>query len=365
MVKVILNLIIVFFLFVFLINCNVKKENDYINDKYPLQKPQSNTIINIDEVKEIDTINAKMIWNNNDNKKNLFEHILFFQNGPDSTLLLLDLKGKIVQLSQEGKYIKQIGEKGSGPGEYIDPVYMTFANNKIFIADPSNNRIEVLNANGEYLYHIDKMIIGDMRKRFAVGPNDIIIGRTLEPDHDLIVVIDSLGNVIRKFGDYIPYGYNIYQQVNYNNMSIFYDNNTNTIYCVFENIPIIRKYNLSGEFIDEIKFVGNKSLKNYFDGFNEELHKNFEAATKKIPSFSSCLFVKMAYYYNGRLVLNSIYENKSCIYVLNVEKNRPFIERILIPSEKDKNIFFYCSILCYDKLFITSYNNSIYKQKYK
>ena len=72
----------------------------------------------------------------------------------------------------------------------------------------------------------------------------------------------------------------------------------------------------------------------------------------------------MDYYYNGRLALNSIYENESCIYILNVEKNKPFIERILIPSEKDKNKYYY-SILCYDKLFITSYNNSIYKQKYK
>lgn len=56
----------------------------------------------------------------------------------------------------KGKFLKKIGEKGTGPNEYvkIDDICFDQTKNRLFVLDNRRNRIQVYDNRGEALYHI-------------------------------------------------------------------------------------------------------------------------------------------------------------------------------------------------------------------
>ena len=51
----------------------------------------------------------------------------------------------------DGKYVKTIGSKGSGPGQFSEPVGISIAQDgTVFVADMYNSRVEILNPDGSY-----------------------------------------------------------------------------------------------------------------------------------------------------------------------------------------------------------------------
>jgi len=70
----------------------------------------------------------------------------------DNFLYILDDKESTIKVfSKLGKYIRSIGKKGQGPGEFLNPTDFDLNNNKIYVADFGNKRIQVLNLKGKYL----------------------------------------------------------------------------------------------------------------------------------------------------------------------------------------------------------------------
>ncbi len=354
----------------------MKSENDFLNKTGDLQKPKITTIIDIDTVTKIDTISMEMIWYNDFDKKVKFanqpkdieqtiSNIMFIHEGPNSGILVLDKKNKIIKYSKEGKWLNEIGEMGSGPGEFINPQFVCYLNNKIFIADPSNGRIEVLDSEGKYLRQIDRNKIGNMRFQFAVGPNDEIIARTKDMDSDLLMVLDSLGNVVKKFGNYIPYGFNHFQQMHFNNMYVYFDKINENIFCVFENFPIIRRYSLTGDFLEEIRLEGKRELKYFSELFEQSLRSNREYANKKVSAAASNPFMGFASYGKGKIVLTTFFRAKPCIFIIDVSKNIAVIESIAfykcddIKNEPMPHNTFFVNGLLYSY----SSNNALFKQK--
>jgi streptogramin lyase len=50
-----------------------------------------------------------------------------------------------------GKYVRTIGGKGSGPGQFSEPVGISIASDGVvFVADMYNSRVEILNPDGSY-----------------------------------------------------------------------------------------------------------------------------------------------------------------------------------------------------------------------
>jgi DNA-binding beta-propeller fold protein YncE len=63
-----------------------------------------------------------------------------------------DSNNRIVKFTKDGKYIKEWGKKGSGPGEFNVPHRLAMDSaGRLFVADRSNNRIEVFDQDGKYL----------------------------------------------------------------------------------------------------------------------------------------------------------------------------------------------------------------------
>ncbi len=59
---------------------------------------------------------------------------------------------RIVKFTKDGKYIKEWGKKGTGPGEFDAPHRLAMDSaGRLFVADRSNNRIQVFDQDGKFL----------------------------------------------------------------------------------------------------------------------------------------------------------------------------------------------------------------------
>jgi sugar lactone lactonase YvrE len=60
--------------------------------------------------------------------------------------------GRIMKFTRDGKFIKQWGRIGSGPGEFRTPHAMAFdSRGRLFVADRGNHRIQIFDQEGKYL----------------------------------------------------------------------------------------------------------------------------------------------------------------------------------------------------------------------
>jgi DNA-binding beta-propeller fold protein YncE len=60
---------------------------------------------------------------------------------------------RIVKFSRDGKFIKSWGRKGSAPGEFEEPhdIFIGGTQNRLYVADRRNNRIQVFDLDGKFL----------------------------------------------------------------------------------------------------------------------------------------------------------------------------------------------------------------------
>lgn len=83
---------------------------------------------------------------------------------------------RIVKFSKDGKFLKEWGRKGSGPGELDAPHALALdSRGRLFVADRSNGRIQIFDQNGTFI---------DQWKQFG-GPSGIAIA----PDDTMFVTI--------------------------------------------------------------------------------------------------------------------------------------------------------------------------------
>jgi DNA-binding beta-propeller fold protein YncE len=75
---------------------------------------------------------------------------------PDGTIYVAEGHGgassRIAVFDKAGTYLREIGRKGSGPGEFDQPHALAFdSRGRLFVGDRSNNRIQVLDQDGRVL----------------------------------------------------------------------------------------------------------------------------------------------------------------------------------------------------------------------
>jgi sugar lactone lactonase YvrE len=59
---------------------------------------------------------------------------------------------RVVRFSKDGKFIKEWGKKGSGPGEISEPHTIAMdSRGRLFVGDRENNRIQIFDQDGKYL----------------------------------------------------------------------------------------------------------------------------------------------------------------------------------------------------------------------
>lgn len=84
---------------------------------------------------------------------------------------------RIVKFSKDGKFIKQWGEHGSGPGQFEIPHALAIdSKGRLFVADRGNSRIQIFDPDGKFL---------EEWKQFG-RPSGLFIDK-----HDILYVADS------------------------------------------------------------------------------------------------------------------------------------------------------------------------------
>ena len=95
---------------------------------------------------------------------------------------------RVVKFSKDGKFIKQWGKHGSGPGEFEVPHALAFdSRGRLFVGDRANNRIQIFDQDGNFI---------DQWKQFS-RPSGVYIDK-----NDILYVTDSEST------DKPGYGYN-------------------------------------------------------------------------------------------------------------------------------------------------------------
>lgn len=74
--------------------------------------------------------------------------------GPDASIYVVDQgRSRIVKLNPDGKLLTTWGSGGSGDGQMRDPtsVAVDSTNNRVYVADPINSRIQIFDSSGTFL----------------------------------------------------------------------------------------------------------------------------------------------------------------------------------------------------------------------
>jgi DNA-binding beta-propeller fold protein YncE len=74
--------------------------------------------------------------------------------GPDDSIYLVDSgRNRIVKFSPDGQVLTSWGSEGSGEGQFkgVSSVAVDPANNKVYVADPLNSRIQVFDSSGKFV----------------------------------------------------------------------------------------------------------------------------------------------------------------------------------------------------------------------
>ncbi len=77
---------------------------------------------------------------------------IFVADGHRDTATNIAANNRIVKFSKDGKFIKQWGKRGTGPGEFREPHTIAMdSRGRIFVGDRMNNRIQIFDQDGRFL----------------------------------------------------------------------------------------------------------------------------------------------------------------------------------------------------------------------
>ena len=66
------------------------------------------------------------------------------------------MNARIVKFSKDGKFIKEWGKLGTGPGEFNTPHALALdSKGGLFVADRSNNRIQIFTQDGKFIDRVE------------------------------------------------------------------------------------------------------------------------------------------------------------------------------------------------------------------
>lgn len=167
---------------------------------------------------------------------------------------------------ESGKFKRQIGKKGQGPGELSDPFLLTINNKNgtIYCSDRGNGRISIFTFDGKF-----KKII---RAIMPIYDLEYIKGKIYTASYNkanqsLYTVYDTSGVLVNTFGDFFV------DKINEINLSaelykgVILDSFNDSLYSFYRYMPYINVFSKNGEFIRTI----NVDVKAFQNKYNDNI----------------------------------------------------------------------------------------------
>lgn len=171
---------------------------------------------------------------------------------------ILNSDGEVCMLyDNHGHFIKQIGKRGRGPGEYAGIGYVAFINDKIFLQDFYTDDLIEYDSNGLFLrrYKSGFSATGKYRMGSAIMLNDsLIFGNVNSTGRDdyKALIIDKSGIVKKYYKNYISFqfksGANYITYVEkavlnrFKDKVIFKDDFNDTLFQIDDNYQLAPRY---------------------------------------------------------------------------------------------------------------------------
>jgi len=168
----------------------------------------------------------------------------------DSIIVVQDRYGTGVKIfSSDGQYLCDVGNRGRGPGEYVEPTHMEIYKNRIVIWDQFSHKLIYYTLKGEYLY--SREILHHSLK-FHQFQDDRTLFNSVNSDNDskfedyTLFVCDTLSNVVsvgmcRKKNSYRS----IWENHNFfcfDSTTYYHPTYSDTIYTIASNFSIQSRF---------------------------------------------------------------------------------------------------------------------------
>lgn len=223
------------------------------------------------------------------------EEMIYVSDQDASQIHVFDYKGNL---------IRQIGRKGSGPGEFLILGEIAYSDNHLFVNDFGNGRLAEINLESNETEYVFPQ---PQPNKFIVYNHKIYMTHLVRGDQDinqlpLIWKYDLDMNLERKFGDFLT------DQVegmtggaSELNMKVFNDR----LYVLFQYYPLLRIYSLEGKLIDTInlnQYYGDKAEPNYApDTFADPSYLDLESLFGGFDVTDEGIFI---YPYNEQYIID-------------------------------------------------------------
>ena len=123
---------------------------------------------------------------------------------------------RVAKFSSDGKFLLDWGQKGDGPGQFNLPHSVAVdAQGLVYVADRSNSRVQVFDANGKFLRMWKSEELGRPGS-LTIGPDNLLYvvdGGALKqapPDRGQLLKLDLSGKILAKWSRYGNYDGQIY-----------------------------------------------------------------------------------------------------------------------------------------------------------
>jgi len=235
----------------------------------------------------------------------------------DDTLIYVSdiINSKIMIFSINGDYLFSIGEKGHGPGEFMNQRNIIFDGDQIIVNDPRNRRIQFLDKQGKYIssfrtnYNISEIEIAN-NSIFSFIEYDLFENVDQYP---LITVFDYDGNIVNSFGSHLlelPNAPSILSRCIFRVYK-------NKLFVLFKYYPILHIYTLDGELLAELRFENSE--------YKSLIEANYKKETFANPTHVTSRYLFFAFDVNTDGIFISVFTSDITIDQYDFDGN--FVRR--------------------------------------
>lgn len=104
--------------------------------------------------------------------------------------------------TDDGRLVRTLGGRGSGPGEFNAPTYLDYSNERLYVTDTLNSRIQIFDADGAFVREFGRrgLYIGDLPRPKGVAADNGGNIYVVESYYDHLLIFNDKGELLLPIG---------------------------------------------------------------------------------------------------------------------------------------------------------------------